>query len=65
MKNETTLSNTQAVAMACVNALKAMSEGRLDVAETFAPGFVDMFLSLGEDARRATMDQLLADVLAA
>jgi hypothetical protein len=64
MKNETTLSNTQAVAMACVNALKAMSEGRLDVAETFAPGFVDMFLSLGEDARRATVDQLLTELAA-
>jgi hypothetical protein len=51
-------------ALACVNALKAFTEGHTDVAETFAPGFAQGFFALGQTDRETLLAQLLADLAA-
>jgi hypothetical protein len=65
MKNETTLNFpplSEVTAMACVNALKAFTEGHLEDAEWFMPGFAEAFFAQEPAERQATLNLLLAEL---
>ena len=51
-------------AMSCANALRAMQQGRLDVAEELAPGFIQWFLSHDVAGREEVLSGMMADLTA-
>jgi len=55
---------TKETVMLCMNALKAFTEGYLEEAEGFMPGFAEAFFAQEPSEREAIMDLFLAELSA-